>query len=263
MTTTTETPRYLGRCQCGYALSATPEDAQVVTRYGEMNDTSVPYRMGAQYYVRCPERHKPFKLFRVEGTYSEDFQCDSRCENAKGHICKCSCGGLNHGIAYAVQPTQVENLGAAVANANEKYGVTGVEVGGASYSNEELRSRPTKAEMDAREDDEYAEHVRDREKTRRPEKVFLVGEEGEEVFVTGKLIAKKDTANSTLYTFVVKVGDDEAIVKSFVPAFAIPDPDPEVRDMVEFRAIIKEHQDHPEYGKSTLVNYLKVQEINS
>lgn len=25
-------------------------------------------------------------------------KCDSRCMNAKGHSCECSCGGKNHGI---------------------------------------------------------------------------------------------------------------------------------------------------------------------
>lgn len=27
--------------------------------------------------------------------------CDSRCTNAKGHTCVCSCGGTNHGMEYA------------------------------------------------------------------------------------------------------------------------------------------------------------------
>lgn len=28
--------------------------------------------------------------------------CDARCQNARGHICECSCGGLNHGRGSAV-----------------------------------------------------------------------------------------------------------------------------------------------------------------
>jgi hypothetical protein len=189
----------------------------------------------------------------VDFTQAEEgFQCDARCENAKGHVCKCSCGGMNHGLAYAVTPEQIEvarsqpaeNIGRAMAETNERYGVTGVQVGSEDISNEDLRTRENLSR-------------------RAPQKVFAEGEEGDQREFFGKLIAKKDTANSTLYTFVVKVGDDEAIVKSFVPSFAIPDPDPEVRDMVEFEAIIKEHQDHPEYGKSTLVTYLKVLDINS
>jgi len=251
---TNQLTSYLGRCFCGYALRCEPEDAEQVQRYGEMRDSGVPYRMGAQYYVRCPERHKPFKLYLMQGEYSEDFQCDARCENAKGHVCKCSCGGMNHGMAYAVQPQPVENLGATIANVNERYGVTGVDVGGQSISNEELR-------RNLQDDDDQNEG--EPTPSRRPVKVFAEGEEGDKHEFFGKLIAKKDTANSTLYTFVVKVGDDEAIVKSFVPTFAIPDPDLEVRDMVEFEAIIREHQDHETYGKSTLVAYLEVLGVNT
>ena len=209
--------------------------------------------MGAQYYVRCPEGHKPFKLYRVEGEYSEAFQCDARCENAKGHVCKCSCGGMNHGLAWAVKPEQVESQRTPVEN------VGAATVGYVHPDNSVRLSVLATREMLSRKEEE--QQVTD-EPPRRPEKVFVEGEEGDQREFLGKLIAKKDTANSTLYTFVVKVGDDEAIVKSFVPSFAIPDPDPEVRDMVTFTAIIKEHQDHPDYGKSSLVSYLKVTEIN-
>ena len=27
-------------------------------------------------------------------------KCDARCQNAKGHICECSCGGKYHGINF-------------------------------------------------------------------------------------------------------------------------------------------------------------------
>lgn len=33
-------------------------------------------------YKSCPSLHK----------------CDARCQNSKGHICECSCGGMYHGI---------------------------------------------------------------------------------------------------------------------------------------------------------------------
>lgn len=243
MSTNDTTVHFLGRCQCGYALRTEEGSAQTVERYRDMETPSLPYRMGAQYYVRCPEGHKPFKLYRVEGEFSEAFECDARCENAKGHTCKCSCGGMNHGKAYAVQPSEivhVENSGAAIANAKFRSPREGGTIEDRSWNPEEQKGEPA-----------Y-------ERPRRLEKVFVEGAEGDEREFLGKLIAKKDTTNSTLYTFAVKVGQHEAIVKSFVPSFAIPDPDPEVRDMVEFTAIIKEHQDHPDYGKSTLVNYLKV-----
>ena len=28
-----------------------------------------------------------------------DHECDARCMGAKGHVCECSCGGANHGVA--------------------------------------------------------------------------------------------------------------------------------------------------------------------
>ena len=30
-----------------------------------------------------------------------DVPCDARCTGARGHSCDCSCGGKNHGIAWA------------------------------------------------------------------------------------------------------------------------------------------------------------------
>jgi hypothetical protein len=30
-----------------------------------------------------------------------DHECDARCMSATGHLCECSCGGANHGAAYA------------------------------------------------------------------------------------------------------------------------------------------------------------------
>lgn len=34
---------------------------------------------------------------RIKATLSEKHKCDSRCTNAKGPTCVCSCGGANHG----------------------------------------------------------------------------------------------------------------------------------------------------------------------
>ncbi len=50
---------------------------------------------------RC-EKHPrwPLDWRGVKGTVNPDHKCDSRCTNAKGHNCDCSCGGENHGSAY-------------------------------------------------------------------------------------------------------------------------------------------------------------------
>ena len=34
---------------------------------------------------------------RIFGKVSDKHQCGSKCLNAKGHSCDCSCGGANHG----------------------------------------------------------------------------------------------------------------------------------------------------------------------
>ena len=42
---------------------------------------------------------------RADGTITG--RCDARCHNAKGPICKCICGGINHGVGnnLAVEST--------------------------------------------------------------------------------------------------------------------------------------------------------------
>lgn len=221
-----------------------------------METPSLPYRMGAQYYVRCPEGHKPFKLYRVEGEYSEAFQCDARCENAKGHTCKCSCGGMNHGKAYAVLPTEVhhvENLGAAIANANERHGVAGLEVGGSSYSNDELRGR----QEDEGEQDAERRMVAAQEEVRRgPTGEELLGQVGDKLYAEGKVTFVKDINDATMYLFRATEGDTGKIgtVKWFAPSFITERY--EKGQVIKFRAKVKAHNDD-QYGKATVVTYLE------
>jgi len=49
---------------------------------------------------RCPQGHE-MKGMIIEAHKHETVKCDSRCTHAKGHTCDCSCGGENHGMAYA------------------------------------------------------------------------------------------------------------------------------------------------------------------
>lgn len=108
MTTDTAT-NYLGRCKatgCDYALFATP-DSIVQADNAVAGGPAVNVGNG-QIMGRCTNGHRWFMLRRVSGTYSESHKCDSRCLNAKGHDCTCSCGGANHGRGYAVEAVQVQ-----------------------------------------------------------------------------------------------------------------------------------------------------------
>ena len=106
---------YLGRCGekgCGYALFATTEDLKPATGFGAVKAGTGAYKIPSQVdadrynvFGRCTSGHKVFMLKAVKGTYSAEHKCDSRCLNAKGHTCTCSCGGMNHGRGYAVTVT--------------------------------------------------------------------------------------------------------------------------------------------------------------
>jgi hypothetical protein len=59
------------------------------------------YRFEAPFVieVRCPDcgRILP-KVDLIEGTVSEDRECNERCMGATtGGVCECRCGGQNHG----------------------------------------------------------------------------------------------------------------------------------------------------------------------
>jgi hypothetical protein len=105
---------YLGRCKkCDYALFATPED---VREADNAKAGGPPVNVGnGQIMGRCTNGHPWFRLKRIKGTYSKDHKCDSRCLNAKGHDCTCSCGGANHGRGHAVQVVEASALPAQIA----------------------------------------------------------------------------------------------------------------------------------------------------
>lgn len=100
----TEHAPLLGRCkECDFALFATRDQIRDVADWRGVG-VELPYRVAgiSGIFARCPKRHKVFPLKTIKGTYSADHKCDSRCLNAKGHSCTCSCGGMNHGRGYAV-----------------------------------------------------------------------------------------------------------------------------------------------------------------
>jgi hypothetical protein len=43
-----------------------------------------------------------------QGPVTTDHPCDERCTDAKGPICNCACGGINHGKAWDAERTQEE-----------------------------------------------------------------------------------------------------------------------------------------------------------
>lgn len=52
--------------------------------------------------LMCPhcKSGKSSNFNLVRGVYSERHVCDTRCTEAKGHQCTCSCAGRNHGKAF-------------------------------------------------------------------------------------------------------------------------------------------------------------------
>jgi hypothetical protein len=109
----TTTQNYLGRCQeCDYVIFATAEDVQAAEGFRDVTAGTGVYRVGHRFgtFARCTNRHKVFPCKLVKGTYSKDHQCDSRCLNAKGWECTCSCGGANHGRGHVATVVQASDL---------------------------------------------------------------------------------------------------------------------------------------------------------
>lgn len=50
--------------------------------------------------IHCAHHKWQLKWKLIDGKVSEKHKCDSRCMNATGPNCECSCGGVNHGGAY-------------------------------------------------------------------------------------------------------------------------------------------------------------------
>lgn len=96
----------LGRCKdCDYTLFVSENqtsDIPEVNSFSEIKQPGVAYRVDNGIFARCDKKHRVFMLRHIKGTYSKDHKCDSRCLNARGWKCTCSCGGANHGRGYAV-----------------------------------------------------------------------------------------------------------------------------------------------------------------
>jgi hypothetical protein len=124
---------YLGRCpakDCDYAFFATAEDVRTADDWSGVR-VHVAARVdgGPRVWTRCPA-HRNFPLERVRGTFSEVHNCDSRCLNAKGTSCTCSCGGANHGRGHAATHTAVAD---PVQEATDAYLAPGSDMTGEEY----------------------------------------------------------------------------------------------------------------------------------
>lgn len=108
---------YLGRCKetgCGFALFATREDISDGETFRDVK-VGAAARVGNNgVFGRCANGHKVFPMKLVRGTYSAVHECDSRCLNAKGNNCTCSCGGANHGRGHASVIASAGEVEAAV-----------------------------------------------------------------------------------------------------------------------------------------------------
>lgn len=56
-----------------------------------------------QLGLHCLKHKRQLGYVPINGSYSETHICDSRCMNAIGPNCECSCGGANHGRGYHVE----------------------------------------------------------------------------------------------------------------------------------------------------------------
>lgn len=202
----TTTQNYLGKCkECDYVIFATASDVQDAESFREVTAGTGVYRVGNNgCFARCTNRHKVFPCKPIKGTFSEAHQCDSRCLNAKGWECTCSCGGANHGRGHVATVTQAADLGVA-------------------FASEESRN----------DLDRIAEQV-----FNPPSEPRHLGESGK--YITGEVFVKtvKSLANgSVLYSFRTVNGGH--VIKWFAPGYA--DPSFEVGSIHKIRAKVKSH----------------------
>jgi hypothetical protein len=132
----------LGRCEerdCNFALFAPVDRAQAASGWSDVTRIGVPYKMPQGFYAaRCANGHKAFVMRPIEGTYSATHKCDSRCLNAKGHTCTCSCGGANHGMGYAIAVSAVgegQHIGIVGKHIRGTATVVGKREGVGQYNN--------------------------------------------------------------------------------------------------------------------------------
>jgi hypothetical protein len=113
------TQNFLGKCKqpdCDYVIFATGEDVKDTVSFNGVKAGTGVYQVGSYgRFARCTSNHKVFPVKAVKGTYSADHKCDSRCLNARGWSCTCSCGGANHGRGHVATIVNASDLPESVA----------------------------------------------------------------------------------------------------------------------------------------------------
>lgn len=211
--------RYNGKCRCGQRLSLTktavsPRDVEWVT---------------------CPESRDRVMLRKIEGTYNPDHPCDARCTSAHGHICRCSCGGANHGADHGIQ--EVVAVEAKQRPEAERLRAVELEL----RQREEMEQSAYNVERIAELFEEVkrlrSSHVEPAPAAPIRRKSQFIGEVGERITVEVRVVRGSKISNgSTLYTFKTPEGD---FLKWFAPDYA--DPEWEPNKKLTIKGKIKKH----------------------
>lgn len=201
------TANFLGKCKekgCDYVIFATGADVQQAEKFNEVRAGAGVFKVGNNgRFARCINGHKFFAVKLVKGTYSPDHKCDSRCLNAKGWSCTCSCGGANHGRGHVATIVKAAELTPAQVVR---------ETGGS-------RSQIERAE---------------------PQNFFL-GEVGQTIRGVVRVVRVSDVSNGArLYTFETRAG---LFIKWFAPSYADPQWESSAEYSHTIRAKVKKHDD--------------------
>lgn len=221
----------LGKCKtCDYTIFATGEDVQVAEHPSDVQAGRGVFRLNNGYVARCVNRHKFFACKAIKGTYSEKHQCDSRCLNAKGWTCTCSCGGANHGRGHAVTIVNAAELRPSGERISE--GTVGIDPKARAIISESVKAQ-AEARTAGKHLGEVGKHIRGEVKIAR-------------------VIEGGGHVDYTTYRFITEAGDT---IIWFVPVRHDPQW-PEGKTLT-IRAKVKRHESHERFGNSTVVIYVE------
>lgn len=63
-------------------------------RHDYAQDEAIPLK-------ECPECGRMMSRDAIEATIALNVACTSQCTGASGPVCRCSCGGANHGSSWS------------------------------------------------------------------------------------------------------------------------------------------------------------------
>jgi hypothetical protein len=207
-------------------IFATAEDVQQADGFRDVTAGTGVYRINDNVFARCTNRHKVFPCKPVQGTYSADHQCDSRCLNARGWKCTCSCGGANHGRGHVATITRAAEIRSPTTdqffdemrNARDPEHFAGRDIrpefaGGSGWEVQPQETSPAP----------ILRHL------------GVVGEH-----ITGEVFVKtrKSLANGSIL-FSMRAVNGGHVIKWFAPGYA--DPGFEVGSIYKMRAKVKSH----------------------